>query len=312
MEKGDPEKRAMGSSKEVRDLGGYVEARRGRSPALLLRILFAFVISCIALWLSGLTPQLLRDGPSFTQSKKADQCHQVSPLTPKFHTPALDKMDEGLGSEAFMNTSIQRLSSVVQIPTESFDDMGPLDSDKRWEVFFSFASLLYSTFPLIHSSLQLEKVNTHGLLYTWQGTDTSKKPLVLMAHQDVVPVPHATVSSWTHPPFSGFFDGKYVWGRGASDCKNQLIAIMSAIEALIAADFTPQRTVLLSFGFDEEISGREGAGHLSQFLLSRYGQNGVAAIVDEGAGFATSWGSTFATPGVGEKGESYFFSIRTI
>lgn len=58
----------------------------------------------------------------------------------------------------------------------------------------------------------------------------------------------------------------------------------------------------MSFGFDEEISGREGAGHLAPFLLKRYGPDSFAAIVDEGAGISTSWGTTMATPGVAEKG----------
>lgn len=110
---------------------------------------------------------------------------------------------------------------------------------------------------------------------------------------------------WTHPPFSGHFDGKFIWGRGASDCKNQLIAILSAVEALISADFSPRRTLILSFGFDEEVSGPEGAKHLSDYLLSRFGHNSIAAIVDEGAVNIESWGADFAIPGVAEKVREY-------
>ena len=128
--------------------------------------------------------------------------------------------------------------------------------------------------------------STYGLLYTWQGSDDKLKPLVLMAHQDVVPVPASTVDAWTHPPFSGHYDGRYIWGRGSSDCKNQLIAEMETVELLLAADFKPKRTIIMSFGFDEEISGRQGAGHLSKFLIDRYGEDSIAAIVDEGAGFS--------------------------
>lgn len=49
------------------------------------------------------------------------------------------------------------------------------------------------TFPAVHETLKLEKVNTHGLFYTWKGTDESLKPTLLMAHTDVVPVPENTV-----------------------------------------------------------------------------------------------------------------------
>ena len=308
MENQDPEKRAMAPAESL-DESRDVEADRAtKIPRRWARYSELTLAVLCVLWLyltaSRKTDPLLHFALNFASDshQKQDQCSQVAPLLPKLHTPLLDEMDQGLMTEAFMNASIARLSSVVRIPTESFDDMGSLDEDTRWNIFYDFAEHLRSTFPLIHSELKLEMVNTHGLLYTWQGEHANKKPLLLMAHQDIVPVPKATVSSWTHPPFSGHYDGKYIWGRGASDCKNQLIAVMESIEELLGAGFKPKRSVVLSFGFDEEISGQEGAGHLAPFLLSRYGHDGIAAIVDEGAGFTTNWGSIFATPGVGEKG----------
>ena len=232
----------------------------------------------------------------------AKQCPQVAPLLPQQSSKELLDMDTYLKSAAFREESIKRLSASVQIPTESFDDMGPIGKDKRWEIFYEFAAYLNKTFPLVHSKLKLDVVNVHGLVYTWKGEFPALKPTLLMAHQDVVPVPASTVDSWTHPPFSGLYDGKFIWGRGASDCKNQLLAIMESVELLLHAGFTPRRTVILSFGFDEEISGTEGAGHLAPFLLERYGKDSIAAIVDEGAGISTLWGSTFAAPAVAEKG----------
>ncbi|EOA91697.1 uncharacterized protein SETTUDRAFT_162319 [Exserohilum turcica Et28A] len=211
-------------------------------------------------------------------------------------------METYLSSDDFRNVAIERLSGAVKIPTQSYDDMGDIGTDPRWDIFYSFADYLSKTYPLAHATLQLEKVNTHGLLYTWAGTDPSLKPHLLMAHQDVVPVPDSTIKQWTHPPFSGYYDGKAVWGRGASDCKNQLMAILNAVEALISADFTPKRTLILSFGFDEEISGGEGAQHLSAYLVKKLGHNSIAAIVDEGAVNIEAWGGNFAIPGVAEKG----------
>jgi Gly-Xaa carboxypeptidase len=81
-----------------------------------------------------------------------------------------------------------------------------------------------------------------------------------------------------------------------------LIGILEAVELLLEAEFEPKRTVVLSFGFDEEVSGRQGAGHLAEVLIDRYSKDGAAVIIDEGAGIAGVWGSTFALPGVAEKG----------
>jgi Gly-Xaa carboxypeptidase len=243
-------------------------------------------------------PQLHPSNPSFSEPK----CPQVEPLYPSRTTKELDNVDEYLQSDAFLDKSIRNLAGAVRIPTQSFDDLGPIGEDSRWDVFYPFADYLRKTFPLVHATLGLEMVNTHGLLYTWAGTDAGLKPTVLMAHQDVVPVPDSTVEQWTHPPFSGHYDGKFIWGRGSSDCKNQLIGILEAVETLIEAGFTPQRTLVLSFGFDEEVSGGQGAQHLSAALLKRYGNNGVAVIIDEGAVNVENWGVNWAIPGVAEKG----------
>lgn len=217
---------------------------------------------------------------------------------------ALDKAYEHLSSSAFRNASIERLSGAVRIPTQTFDDLGDVGEDSRWDVFFDFYAYLEQTFPRIHRKLRVEKINTHGLLYTWQGSEETLKPTVLMAHQDTVPVPAETLDAWTYPPWSGAYDGKFIWGRGASDCKNQLIAVLEAAEALLDAGFQPRRTILLSFGYDEESFGYHGAGNLSAAIHDRYGNDGVAVVIDEGAGFERAWGTLFAKPGTAEKGST--------
>lgn len=123
-----------------------------------------------------------------------------------------------------------------------------------------------------------------------------------MAHQDVVPVDMET-EDWTYPPFDGHWDGIYVWGRGSMDCKNTLIASLEAVEELLRAEYTPKRTVILAYGFDEEISGTQGAKEIAKDLLHTYGDKGVAVIIDEGLGIRRSWsGSLAAFPTVAEKG----------
>jgi Gly-Xaa carboxypeptidase len=231
-----------------------------------------------------------------------EQCAQVDPITPKKTTPPLDQILDIISTPLYRNLSIEFLSNAVKIPTVSRDSMGRPGEDSRWEIFYEFAAYLESAFPVVHSTLSLEKVNTHGLLYTWAGSNPLLKPTLLLAHQDVVPVPESTIPTWKYPPFSGFYDGSEIWGRGSSDDKNQLIAIFEAIELLLKAEFSPERTVLISLGFDEESSGYQGAGTLAPVILERYGHHGVATIVDEGSGIYKIWGNVFASPGVAEKG----------
>ncbi|KAF7999535.1 hypothetical protein HF325_006211 [Metschnikowia pulcherrima] len=80
---------------------------------------------------------------------------------------------------------------------------------------------------------------------------------MLTAHYDVVPVQPETLNQWTFPPFDGAYDGRYVYGRGVSDCKDLLVGLLETVELLLSEDrFAPQRTIVLAFGYDEEAAGR--------------------------------------------------------
>ena len=50
-----------------------------------------------------------------------------------------------------------------------------------------------------------------------------KRPLLLMAHTDVVTV---DPKKWTFPPFSATLDGGYVYGRGSLDDKSHVAAFL--------------------------------------------------------------------------------------
>jgi Gly-Xaa carboxypeptidase len=127
------------------------------------------------------------------------------------------------------------------------------------------------------------------------------KPVVFAAHQDVVPT--GDPAKWTHSPFKAYFDGEYLWGRGASDCKNNLIGLLSVLEELLSQSWRPKRTVILAFGFDEEVGGTRGAAHISALLEKRYGRDGIDFILDEGGmGLEIFGDSVFALPAVAEKG----------
>ncbi|CAK7216175.1 Gly-Xaa carboxypeptidase [Sporothrix curviconia] len=217
-------------------------------------------------------------------------------------------------SPAFRNLSVSRLAGAVQIQTVDFEDMGRLGEDPRWDVFYDLQRYFAETFPLLHKTLQLDVVNEHNLVYTWHGGNSALKPVLLMSHLDTVPVADDTLVEWKFPPFSGHFDGKYIWGRGSHDCKNNVVAILAAVTALVEQGFVPQRTVILAFGYDEESPKyRYGAAKIADHLRQTWkGENGresdndsdtFAIILDEGGiGINRQYGRTFATPQANEKG----------
>ncbi|KAH8085208.1 putative Gly-X carboxypeptidase [Filobasidium floriforme] len=216
---------------------------------------------------------------------------------------ALGKGDGWNVPDNYTDLVIGRLSRSVRVPAVSYDDMGPIGEDKRWDDHYKFAQFLQAEYPRVYDTLTHTHVNTHAHLYTWTGTNPSLQPIVLMAHEDVVPVNPGTLGQWTHPPFEGVVDDEWVWGRGAADCKNQLMGIMSALDKLIEEGFQPERTILISFGFDEEIGGKRGANYLSRAIQEKYGKHSIAFLVDEGfGGVDVAYGKTFASLGMAEKG----------
>lgn len=134
-----------------------------------------------------------------------------------------------------------------------------------------------------------------------RGSDSSLKPILFTAHQDVVPAGDSSL--WKYPPFSAHYDGSFIWGRGAADCKNVLIGVLSVIEDLLSQSFAPQRTVVLAFGFDEETGGLRGAASLNISLVEEWGSDSFLFVLDEGGmGVQTLGDVLYAYPGVGEKG----------
>ncbi|CAL1714699.1 unnamed protein product [Somion occarium] len=285
-------------------LPSYTSApRKSLSPLrATIYLALALVCTCSALWSLDL-PELLHGGLSESEDvSAADLCPQPSALAPSKHAAFWETLNETYATDDFASRAVEWLGGAIRVPTQSFDKMGPIGTDHRWDAFGPFHDYILSSFPNVHATLALTKVNTYGLIYEWKGSDDSLKPLLLAAHQDVVPVNPDTVDEWTHPPFSGHFDGELLWGRGTSDDKNGLIGILSTVETLIENGFKPTRSVVLAFGFDEETSGLFGAAKLADYLLENFGENAFAMLVDEGGDYMIEHGKAFATPGIAEKG----------
>lgn len=83
----------------------------------------------------------------------------------------------------------------------------------------------------------------------------SKRPLLLMAHQDVVSVDPA---KWTFPPFSATRDGGWVYGRGVVDDRDNLTAALMVMLMLKRQSVELDRDVILLAESGEEGSTSVG------------------------------------------------------
>lgn len=168
------------------------------------------------------------------------------------------------------------LSGAIKYKTVSSYNQDEIDAD----IFLGFHQYLEATFPKMHQTLKKQTINTYSLIYKWPAEKPTKRPIVLMAHMDVVPADARTNADWTHPPFSGEIADGYVWGRGTLDMKGHLVSVCEAVEHLIKSGFKPGRDIYLAFGHDEECTGKLG----SENIVHWFKENDIRpeAVFDEG------------------------------
>jgi carboxypeptidase PM20D1 len=175
-------------------------------------------------------------------------------------------------------------------------------SETDWQEFVKFQDWMQETYPAFYGVVQSETVADYALYHTWKGSDPSLDPIVFMAHQDVVPASVEPDSGWDFPPFGGDIVDGFVYGRGTIDCKGTLIGLMEAANRLAQSGYQPKRTLIFSFGHDEEVAGK-GAQKAAELMKSR----GIKpyAVIDEGGAIITGLNGIqkpIAMIGVAEKG----------
>ncbi len=184
--------------------------------------------------------------------------------------------------EPYAGPAAEHLATLVRIPTVSSRAEGETDL----AAFDALHVALRETYPRTHAELTVERVARRGLLLHWRGA-SDEYPVVLMAHQDVVPV---VPEEWSGDPFSGDVRDGAVWGRGTLDDKGSLTVLLEAVESLLAEGFVPAHDVWLSLGDDEEIAGTSAGAAVAR--LRGFGVR-PWLVLDEGGAVVTG-----AFPGV--------------
>jgi carboxypeptidase PM20D1 len=197
-----------------------------------------------------------------------------------------------------LDAAVAHLSAATQIATISHQD--PADNQiAEWDRLHAW---LAATYPATHGAMTRTILPNKTLIYHWPGSDASLAPIIVMAHQDVVPVTEGTEKDWKYPPFAGTIAEQAVWGRGTVDDKGSLVGLFEAIEALARAGFKPRRGIYLVSGHDEEVGG---TGALA--AAAKLKADGVKAIftLDEGSLVITDTpvvGGPAILIGIAEKG----------
>ena len=163
--------------------------------------------------------------------------------------------------------------SLSNDPTEAVDDGPSVPTDRTVEIATDLIRfdtrnppgdvrdvVAYVDDLLATAGFETERVATDpakpNLLAVLPGR--TDRTLLYNGHVDTVPF---DADAWSHDP-SGELDGDRLYGRGATDMKGPLAAMLAAGEAFAAADTDPPVTLAVAVVSDEETGGDAGVDTL--------------------------------------------------
>jgi len=93
---------------------------------------------------------------------------------------------------------------------------------------------------------------TASLVVRYRGDGSGGKPIVMMAHMDVVT---AKREDWQRDPFTLVEENGYFYGRGTADVKEGVAELSATFIRLKKENFKPTRDLIIYFSGDEETDG---------------------------------------------------------
>jgi acetylornithine deacetylase/succinyl-diaminopimelate desuccinylase-like protein len=120
-----------------------------------------------------------------------------------------------------------------------------------------------------------------------EGADSSRAPLLIHGHLDVVP---ADASEWSVDPFAGEIRDGYLWGRGTVDMKDMDAMVLALVRDWARTGRKPPRDIVLAFVSDEEAGGRQGAHYLVDNHPDLFAD--CTEAISEVGGFSVSLGES--------------------
>ena len=131
---------------------------------------------------------------------------------------------------------------------------------------------------LAASGFECERIDRGGVRNLWARRGRTAPLVCLAGHVDVVPA--GPLERWTTDPFIATERDGYLYGRGASDMKASVAAMVTAVERLVATQPGHPGSIALLLTSDEEGDAADGTVAVVE-TLQRRGQAIDACIVCE-------------------------------
>ncbi|MDZ4839606.1 MAG: M20/M25/M40 family metallo-hydrolase, partial [Bacteroidota bacterium] len=180
--------------------------------------------------------------------------------------------------------------------------MAELSDSNLVHTYQQFQNQLSEWYPNAFNKLEITLPYRQCIILKWVGSNQKSKPVLWLAHQDVVDC--GAPESWKHPCFQGNISkDSFVYGRGTLDMKIGIIGMLEAVEKLLLAGYQPETDLYFAFSDDEETLGK-GAQAMNAWFLKL--NRKFEYILDEGGstldGLIPNIDGPVACIGVAEKG----------
>ncbi len=158
-----------------------------------------------------------------------------------------------------MTRSLQLTEHLISRPSVTPEDAGCLDLLAARLTPLGFACERLDSGP--------DNFRVSNLWAIRRSAQPNAKTLVFAGHTDVVPT--GPVEKWTHDPFTPTHRNGMLYGRGSSDMKASLAAMVVACEEFVAAQSAPLINIAFLLTSDEEGPALDGTVKVCAALKAR-------------------------------------------
>ena len=155
---------------------------------------------------------------------------------------------EKLGSRPSDVKAREIFARVISIPTEQGRNKVPEMAEYLAQVFRAGG---FPAEDVVVTPFKLTGDQTATLTVRYRGDGTGGKPILLMAHMDVVT---AKREEWERDPYQLIEENGYFYGRGTADIKSGVTTLTATFLRLKQEGFKPKRDLIIYFSGDEETS----------------------------------------------------------
>jgi carboxypeptidase PM20D1 len=155
------------------------------------------------------------------------------------------------------------LENAIATPTAKGRGQTPVLADQFTKTLLDAG---FSSNDIEKISVDIDGEPAVGFVVRYAGRNPKLKPIALLGHMDVV---DAIKENWATDPYVPTEKDGYLYGRGASDNKAGITAVVATFARLKRAGFVPERDLVIAFSGDEESGMRTTRALTKHPLVSR-------------------------------------------